>query len=202
MSSSGDGGGFDLRVVERRPGFCLLDVSGRDAWESFRREAGGHRIQRVPATEKRGRVQTSTVTVAVLRVDDSSRSRLVSLDRDSLDVRSCRGSGKGGQHRNKTDSAVVAVHLPTQTRVRVESNRSQHRNRADALKILESRLQRAATVTANTKEAGLRKDQIGSGQRGDKIRTVRIQDGRVTDHRTGKKTSCERYLSGRLEDLW
>lgn len=106
------------------------------------------------------------------------------------------GSGAGGQHRNKTSSAVIAVHRPTGERVRIENERSQHKNKASAIAILEARLRERAEGAASEKENRSRKKQVGSGMRGDKIRTYRVRDDRGTDHRTGKKFSLSRWMNG------
>lgn len=168
-------------------------MSGRGAAEAFADEPGGHRWQRIPPTEKRGRVQTSTVTVAVLPEPDDSA--VVIHDRD-LDVKTCRGSGAGGQHRNVTDSAVVMTHKPTGIVVRCESERSQHANRETALGVLRARVWQAQRDAAAGARGAERRAQVGSGMRGDKRRTVREQDGRVTDHVTGKSWEWKLYRRG------
>jgi len=185
--------------LTERPGFIAFRVTGKGARKAFEHEAGGHRHQRIPPTEKRGRVQTSTVTVAVLPVPSDSEVR---IDERDLEWATCRGSGAGGQHRNVTDSAVQLTHLPTKLMVRCESERSQHQNKATALAILRAKLQEAATHAATHERNSTRKTQVGSGQRGDKARTYRHQDDIVTDHTTGKKAQLGRVLRGFLEDLW
>lgn len=190
--------GFSCEILEERPGFLLFRCVGAGAKKLFQHEAGGHRIQRVPPTEKRGRVHTSTVTVAVL--DEPTPAEL-HIDPKDLDESFTRGSGAGGQHRNVTDSAVVLVHKPTGVRVRIDGGRSQHTNRQTALTVLRARLLEQQLSAENSQQAATRKQQVGSGMRGDKIRTVQMRRGKVTDHRTGKKTSLKRYLRGYLEDL-
>ena len=143
-------------------------------------EAGGHRWQRIPPTEKRGRVHTSTVTVAVLEPADETR---LTLDPREVDIQKTLGTGPGGQHRNKTESCVIATHRPSGTRVRVDL-RSQHQSLALALRILEAKLAEEATTGRAAQRNAERRSQVGSGMRGDKIRTYREQDDRVTDHRT------------------
>ena len=140
----------------------------------------------------------STVTVAVLPVPEARTTR---LDLRDVEIRTCRGSGAGGQYRNMTDSAVQAKHVPTGILVRSEGQRSQHQNRARALEILAARLADRSRATAEAAREAERRQQVGSGQRGDKVRTVRVQDGRVTDHRTERRTSVQRYLAGHVEDL-
>lgn len=147
----------------------------------------------MPPTEKRGRIQTSTVTVAVLPEPDPIQFRIA--DRD-LRWSTCRGSGPGGQNRNKTESAVQVTHIPTGVTVRCESERSQHQNRATALATLRARLWYAESERATSSRDLMRKRQVGSGMRGDKRRTVRFQDGVVTDHVTGKRWDLRDYLRG------
>lgn len=187
--------GFDRAVVEARPGFLVFRVTGARAAEVFRNEPGGHRFQRTPPTEKRGRVQTSTVTVAVLR--EPAETEIVIRPGD-LDVRTCRGSGAGGQHRNVTDSAVAITHIPTGLTVRSEGERSQHRNRATAMGLLRARLLAQREAAAMAALAHERRAQVGGGARGDKVRTYRYQDGVVTDHRTGRKLALKSVLRGEL----
>jgi len=190
--------GVILDVLEARPGTIVLQASGKGAAKLFEHEPGGHRHQRVPPNEKRGRVHTSTVTVAVLQVPSESEVRI--NDRD-LEWKTCRSNGPGGQSVNTTDSAVQVTHLPTGLQVRCESEKSQLQNKEAARALLRTRLQQAATEKADQERNGARKSQIGSGMRSDKIRTYRAQDGIVTDHRTGKKARYDRIVRGFLEDL-
>lgn len=159
----------------------------------FEGEAGGHRYQRVPPTEKRGRVQSSTITVAVL--DDDGHDELVIRD-DELAWATCRASGKGGQHLQKTDSAVQLTHLPTGLQVRCESERSQRQNRLAALALLRARLTALRREETAAERAATRRDQVGSGMRGDKRRTVRVQDDTVTDRVTGRVWRYRDYVRG------
>lgn len=171
----------------------VIRVDGKGAHEAFENEAGGHRWQRVPPTERRGRMQTSTVTVAVLPEPDSSE---MSISPGDLDWRFCRGSGAGGQHRNKTETAVQLTHLPTGLSVRCEAERSQSQNKAAALAMLRARLWEAAEAAKRSKRDSARREQVGSGMRGDKRRTVRCQDGSVTDHVLGMTWDLRSYLRG------
>lgn len=170
-----------------------LVIAGRGAVALFAGEPGGHRWQRVPPTEKRGRVQTSTITVAVLekprQIDQTIRS-------EDVDVETMRGSGAGGQHRNKTDSAVRARHRPTGIEVRCESERSQHRNRELAMQVLAVRVADQARAAANNARTVDRRQQLGSGMRGDKRRSIRTQDDQVTDHVDGRTWRFKAYVRG------
>lgn len=194
----GLGGGFDYEVVEQRPGIIIFRVSGRGAARAFAREAGGHRWQRVPKTEKRGRRQTSTVTVAVLREPTEVEVR---LDPKDLDIRTCRGSGAGGQHRNRTESAVQVTHTPTGIQVRCESERSQHQNKETALGVLRARLLEAKQHSSARARDNKRRNQVGSGMRADKTFTIAVHRNEVVCHASGKSTTYKRYRSGYVDDL-
>lgn len=174
----------------------MLRVTGRGAREAFAQEAGGHRWQRVPPGEKRGRVHTSTVTVAVL---PEPREVELRLDERDLEWRYCRGSGAGGQHRNKTETAVQLTHKPTGLLVRCETERSQLQNKASALALLRARLWERAYCTQEQARVRERRAQVGSGMRGDKRRTIRAQDGTVTDHLLGRCWPLREYLRGEWE---
>lgn len=152
----------------------------------------------MPPTEKRGRVHTSTVTVAVL---PEPREHEVGIDDRDLEESFTRGSGKGGQHRNKTDSTVVLKHRPSGIQVRIDGGRSQYLNRQTALQVLRARLLAAECDRTMQARNQKRREQVGLGQRGDKIRTVAIQRDQVTDHRTGKTISAKRYLRGAVAEL-
>lgn len=167
---------------------------GKGAKRLFRDEAGGHRWQRIPPTEKRGRVHTSTVTVAVLDPNVGSRYK---LNESEVEIRTTRGSGPGGQHRNKTDSCVVATHKPTGLKVRVDM-KSQHQSRTVALQILAAKLAEAQTEKQGRRQNETRKGQIGCGMRSDKVRTYRVRDNIVTDHRTDHKFKLKRFTQGHL----
>jgi len=187
-----------LELLESRPGFISVRVTGKGA-EKLKNEAGGHRWQRVPPGEKKGRRHSSTVTVAVLPEASHSELRISPKD---LDYKTCRGSGAGGQHRNTTDSAVQLTHLPTGLSVRIESERSQHRNRETALAMLRATLAGRARQEATRGRNEARKSQVGTGMRGDKVVSVQLQNDRAVSHVTNKKTSARRYMKGHIEDLW
>lgn len=176
-----------------RPGSMTIQVRGADAREAFSDEAGGHRWQRVPPTERRGRVHTSTVTVAVLPEPDTTT--LVIRDQD-LEWAVRRASGPGGQGVNRTESAVTLVHRPTGLTVRCQTERSQLRNKESALAVLRARLWERQLAAIAGSRASDRKAQVGSGMRGDKRRTIRLQDGQVHDHATGRRWQLAHYLSG------
>jgi len=193
MAGSAAGGVFDLESIEELPGLIVFRAVGPDADAVFRDEPGGHRWQRIPPNEKRGRVHTSTITVAVLPEATEANVR---LDPRDLEFTTCRGSGPGGQYRNKTESAVVLKHRPSGLVVRCESERSQHQNRATALALLRSRLWAASKADHVSAVAAARRGQVGSGMRGDKRRTIRCQEGAVTDHVTGRRWSLAAYQRG------
>ncbi|HEY1607696.1 MAG TPA: peptide chain release factor-like protein [Paraburkholderia sp.] len=171
----------------------MLHVSGRGAARLFAGEAGGHRWQRVPPNERRGRVHTSTITIAVLA---EPREHELVLRADELEIERTGARGSGGQHLQKTESAVRIRHLPTGIEVRCETERSQHANRETAMAILRARVLAAQRTAIATARAADRKQQIGSGQRGDKRRTIRTQDDRVTDHVDGRTWLYKRYVRG------
>jgi len=196
--SWGLGGGFSLEVLDLRPGMLVFRASGKRVRQAFEHEAGGHRFQRIPPTEKKGRVHTSTVTVAVLREPTKAE---VDIDPRDLDIKTTRGSGAGGQHRNTTDSAVQLTHLPSGISVRCESERSQRQNKESALALLRARLLEKKEKDLISRENSKRKLQVGSGMRGDKRRTIRYQDGVVTDHVLNKKTQLKKYLRGDFSDI-
>jgi peptide chain release factor 1 len=185
-------------VAERRPGLMILNVTGDGAAAAFAAEAGGHRWQRIPPTERSGRVHSSTVTVAVLA---GAVAQSAAIPAQDLQWRMCRGSGPGGQHRNKTESAVEVTHIPTGLRVRCDRGRRQGENKVEVLEILRERLQDLQLGRAHRETNAGRQGQIGSGQRGDKIRTVQVQHDAVRDHRNGQRIKLDEWIAGRLEGL-
>jgi peptide chain release factor 1 len=187
------GGVFDVEIVEQLAAMTVLHVRGHGAAEAFGDEAGGHRWQRIPPGDKRGRVHSSTVTVAVLAEPTATEVVLREVD---LEWSTCRGSGAGGQNRNKTESAVTLVHRPSGVRVRFESERSQQQNKGGALAVLRARLWEAERARRDGSRSAERRQQVGTGMRGDKRRTVRCQDGTVTDHRSGKVWGLREYQRG------
>jgi len=167
-------------------GKVSLLFAGKDAAGLFRHEGGKHCVQRVPPTEKRGRRQTSIVTVAV--TEPVQEIGISKLNMSEVTIMTKRGSGPGGQHRNKTESCVVARHNPTGISVTIDG-REQHANKRLALRILAGKLEKAKVETAHILSANAKREQVGNGGRADKIRTYNFIDSRAVDHRTGIKTS-------------
>lgn len=157
---------------------CL--VTGEDVYKRLKHESGVHRVQRVPATEAQGRIHTSTVTVAVL---PEAQEVDVVIKPEDLEINVCRAGGHGGQGVNTTDSAVRVFHKPSGIEVRCQDQRSQQKNKAQAMMVLRSRLLERKMAEENAKYAQARKDQVGSGERSEKIRTYNFPQNRVTDHR-------------------
>jgi peptide chain release factor 1 len=193
MPAARPGAGFSVEILEQRRGLIVFRAAGPGAAERFRDEPGGHRWQRVPPGEKRDRVHTSTVTVAVLPEPTEVEVRIPDGD---LTWSTCRGTGSGGQKRNKTESTVLLTHRPTGLQVRCETARSQQYNRMMALLLLRARLWADACARVHGERAADRRRQVGSGMRGDKRRTIRCQDGVVTDHVTGQRWNLRSYLRG------
>ena len=179
--------GWQVEVVSESPselgGYkeVVLRMAGHGAYGKLRFESGGHRVQRVPATETQGRIHTSAATVAVMPEPDETEA--VKLNPAELRIDTYRASGAGGQHINKTDSAVRVTHLPTGITAECQDGRSQHSNKAKALQVLTARLQEKDRSERAAKEAATRKGLIGSGDRSDRIRTYNFPQGRLTDHR-------------------
>jgi peptide chain release factor 1 len=158
----------------------LVSITGSGVFAKLKFESGGHRVQRIPETETNGRIHTSAATVAVLPAVEAID---LQLDEKDIKIDVYRSSGAGGQHVNTTDSAVRVTHLPTNTVVCVQNNRSQHKNKAEALKILGSRLYDLELAKQQSARAETRKTMIGSGDRSERIRTYNFPQSRITDHR-------------------
>ncbi len=174
-------------------------VKGDGAYSRLKFESGVHRVQRVPETESSGRIHTSTVTVAVLpEVDDVE----VEINPDDLEIDTYRSSGAGGQHINKTESAIRITHVPTGIVVTCQDERSQHKNREAAMKMLRSRLYDKMERERNAAIAADRKSQVGTGDRSERIRTYNYPQGRMTDHRIGLTLyKLEQILNGDLDEI-
>ena len=174
-------------------------IEGDGAYSRFKFESGVHRVQRVPETETSGRIHTSTVTVAVLPEMEEVDFEINAAD---LQIDTYRASGAGGQHVNKTESAIRITYLPTGTVVECQDERSQHKNRERAMKILVSRLYEAEREKQNAALAAERKSQVGTGDRSERIRTYNYPQGRLTDHRIGLTLyKLEQILNGDLDDV-
>ncbi|MBP3442543.1 MAG: peptide chain release factor 1 [Clostridia bacterium] len=174
-------------------------ISGDGAYSRFKFESGVHRVQRVPETESQGRIHTSTVTVAVL---PEAQDVDIEINPADLQIDTFRSSGAGGQHINKTESAIRITHLPTGTVVECQDERSQHKNRDKAMKILRSRILDAEREKQNKEIAGERKSQVGTGDRSERIRTYNYPQGRVSDHRIGLTLyKLEAILNGDLDEV-
>jgi len=178
--------GWKIETMDSNPsdlgGFkeIIFTITGTDVFKRMKYESGVHRVQRVPATEAQGRIHTSTATVAVL---PEAQEVDVEIKPDEIEINVCRASGKGGQGVNTTDSAVQIIHKPTGMIVRCADQRSQQKNKIQALTVLRSRLLDRKVAEENAKYAAHRKDQVGTGERSEKIRTYNFPQNRVTDHR-------------------
>ena len=174
-------------------------ITGKGAYSRLKFESGVHRVQRVPDTESSGRIHTSTATVAVLpEVDDVE----IEINPTDLKVDTFRASGAGGQHVNKTESAIRITHIPTGVIVECQTERSQIQNRETAMKMLRSKLYEAEMEKQNSELASARKSQVGSGDRSEKIRTYNFPQGRITDHRIGLSTyQVDEFLNGGIDEM-
>ena len=178
----------------------VLRVEGAQAYGTLRFESGGHRVQRVPATESQGRIHTSACTVAVMPEPDEAAE--VTLNPAELRIDTFRASGAGGQHVNKTDSAIRITHLPTGLVAECQDDRSQHRNKAKAMAVLAARLREKERSERAAQEAATRKGLIGSGDRSDRIRTYNFPQGRITDHRINLTLyKLGQVMEGDLSDM-
>jgi len=178
----------------------ILRVVGQGAYSQLKFESGGHRVQRVPQTETQGRIHTSACTVAVMPEADEISD--IEINPADLRIDTFRASGAGGQHINKTDSAVRITHIPTGTVVECQDDRSQHRNREQAMKVLVSRIMDAKRRAAHDKEAETRKSLVGSGDRSDRIRTYNFPQGRITDHRINVTLyKIDAMMDGDIQEL-
>jgi len=177
-----------------------IEITGKNL-SGLSNEAGGHRIQRVPPTEKRGRVHTSTVTVAVIDPESQSTSPLARRANSDYRIEWFSGSGAGVQHRNKHQNSCRMIHIPTGL-VETCQGREREANQRQARASLDARLDTAEAEKAASIVGGIRNSQIGSGMRGDKTVTIRFQDDRVTNHTTGKIMSASKYMRGLMREAW
>lgn len=178
----------------------VLRVEGAGVYERLKFESGGHRVQRIPVTETQGRIHTSACTVAVLAEPDEAQD--IELNPSDLRIDTFRASGAGGQHVNKTDSAIRITHLPTGLVAECQDDRSQHRNKAKAMAVLVARLRDKDRNERAAKEAATRKGLIGSGDRSDRIRTYNFPQGRMTDHRINLTLyRLQAILDGDLDEV-
>jgi peptide chain release factor 1 len=174
-------------------------VEGRGVFARLKFESGVHRVQRVPATETQGRIHTSTVTVAVMAEAEEVD---VQINESDLRIDTYRAQGAGGQHVNKTDSAVRITHIPTGTVVAMQEERSQHKTRAKAMKVLRARIYEAQRARLDASRSAERKGQVGTGDRSERIRTYNFPQGRVTDHRIGLTLhKIERVMLGEMDEI-
>ena len=174
-------------------------ISGEGAYSRFKFESGVHRVQRVPETETQGRIHTSTATVAVL---PEAQDVDVEINPTDLQIDTFRSSGAGGQHINKTESAIRITHIPTGTVVECQDERSQHKNKDKAMKILRSRILEAEREKQMSSIADKRKSQVGTGDRSERIRTYNYPQGRISDHRIGLTIyKLEQFLNGDLDEV-
>jgi len=177
----------------------VAEIDGENVFEDLKQESGVHRIQRIPKTEKSGRVHTSTASVAVL---PGTKQKEVQINPSDLEVSFFRSSGPGGQNVNKVETAVRLTHKPTGTVVTSQTGRSQYANREAAMNILRAKLYEKQKIDEQIKLGSLRRDQIGSAERAEKIRTYNFPDDRVTDHRIGKKFhNIEKIFEGDLSPI-
>jgi peptide chain release factor 1 len=190
-TSDGEHGGYK-EIISR--------VSGANVYSQLKFESGAHRVQRVPETESQGRIHTSACTVAVLPEADELEK--VEIDRNDLRIDTFRASGAGGQHVNKTDSAIRLTHLPTGMVVECQDERSQHKNKARAMSLLSSKLKNMQESAAAKEQADQRKSLVGSGDRSERIRTYNFPQGRVSDHRINLTLyKLDEVMGGQLEHI-
>ena len=177
----------------------VLSLQGKGAYSRMKFESGVHRVQRVPETESQGRIHTSAATVAVLPEAEDVE---VEINPNDLQIDTYRSGGAGGQHVNKTESAIRITHIPTGLVVQCQDERSQHKNRDKAMRVLKSRLLELYRSRAAEAEADERKSQVGTGDRSERIRTYNFPQGRITDHRIGLTLyKLEAFIDGDMDEV-
>jgi peptide chain release factor 1 len=198
--------GWEVEILSESPGEhggykeIISRIIGRGAYSVLKFESGTHRVQRVPATEAQGRIHTSAVTVAIL--PELEEVEAIDLNPADLRIDTFRASGAGGQHVNKTDSAIRITHIPTGLVVECQDERSQHKNRSRALSLLKSRLLANEREKQTAQQAQSRKLQVGSGDRSERIRTYNFPQGRVTDHRINLTLyKLDDVMKGQVDEL-
>lgn len=188
---------LEYKILEENTNHISIWISGNNTIKIFGEESGNHKWVRIPPTERKGRVHTSSITVAILEVNDYKE---VEIRPDEIRIETTRGSGAGGQHKNVTDSCVIITHFATGIKV-VRDGRKQHKNKEEALAELKKRVNAFYRTGHVEEEVEERRDQIGNGDRGDKRRTYRVKDAMVTDHITNKSASLKDILKGKIELL-
>lgn len=183
---------FDATLIEYHDGFVSINIVGNKAFDIFRNESGTHQWHRVPPTERGDRTHTSVISVAITMLREFEN---ISINERDLDITTTRGSGKGGQHRNKTETAVVVRHIPTGISVRSESERSQLQNRRIAFQILESRINKDRQMEFDQEVNKVKKKQFGSGNRAEKQRTYKVKNNIIIE-RDGSRKDLHKWMKG------
>lgn len=201
-----EGQGWSVEIISESDGEhggykgITARISGQDVYANLKFESGAHRVQRVPETEAQGRIHTSTCTVAILPEMDEVED--ITINPADLKTDTFRASGAGGQHVNKTDSAIRITHIPTGTVVECQDERSQHKNRARAMSLLKAKLLNAEQTKQQKEQAETRRNLVGTGDRSERIRTYNFPQGRLTDHRINLTLyKLNDIMEGRLEDV-
>ena len=190
--------GLKTDILATADGHMTISVKGKDSWKVFKNEPGKHVVQRIPPTESKGRRHTSTISVSVLKINNSKSN---SLNSNDIEFKAQGGHGPGGQHQNKKACAIRAIHKPTGLQVFI-NGRSQMQNKQEAIRILTSKVQEVKTEEIKSKDSKIRKAQMGQGKRSGKVRTYNFIHGRVVDHALGLKTNkIESIMKGRFDLL-